>query len=97
MQFFLLDADETKTACSRDIDQPTIQQDCSEAGSAFRGSNSFDEKGVFGSFCPRHEYSLVFTHLFHGERLGYADLLVEAVTRRYETEKATVFYDRVPN
>lgn len=93
--FFFLDADVTKAACAREPNLPSSLQECSnfQAGSAFRGSSCLDEKGVFCSFCPRREYPLVFTHLFHGERLRYADLVVDAVTKRYQTEKATVFYD----
>jgi hypothetical protein len=95
IKFFFLDADMTKDACSRSEDETNSAKDCSDfqAGAAHRGSTAYDEKGVFGSFCARHEYPLAFAHIFHGERLSYADLILKEVAGRYRCTQATVFYD----
>ncbi len=95
INFFFIDADTTKRACSSVTDAQPLANECSnfEAGSAFRGSSAYDEKGIFGSFCARHEYPLVFAHLFHGERLSYADLVLDQTFANYSTKEATVFYD----
>jgi hypothetical protein len=94
IQFFFLDADKTKANASRPQEK-LPEEECSnfEAGSAFRGSSCMDEKGVFGAFCPRHEYPLVFCHIFHGERYAYPDEVLAEVFRRTEAKESYVYYD----
>jgi hypothetical protein len=94
IQFYLLDAESTREAASTSAEKIS-DAECSnfQAGGANRGSSAFDEKGLFGAYCARHEVPLVFAHVFHGERYSYPDLVLREVFDRHQVNQATIFYD----
>ncbi|CAI8049128.1 hypothetical protein GBAR_LOCUS27057, partial [Geodia barretti] len=71
---------------------------CSDflAGDVLRSSNRYkalDETALFGCAC-RHEFPLMFINLKHGERISYAEWLLQEMVQSYPAEiKLHVMYD----
>lgn len=60
-----------------------------------RRKKVFDERGVFGLFCARHELPLLFVDMYHGERYAYPNYLLKLLSNhRTGTQKMFVNFDR---
>ena len=59
---------------------------------------TYDENGMVGLVCARHDYPLLFCDLFHGERYVYCDILLDTYTMKLKAmfEKVNGPNDQLP-
>lgn len=68
-----------------------------KAGDKIRSQSrykAFDETGIMGLFCARHDIPLAFVDMYHGERYVYPDLLLKHFLKnRNQNQTIYLYYD----
>ncbi|XP_057300747.1 uncharacterized protein LOC130635433 [Hydractinia symbiolongicarpus] len=93
-QLFVADTEVVNFLEKYDDSSGETRKDCSnfQAGNNIRSkrkTNKLSVTGVFGMSC-RHEYSKLFLNMCHGERLGYAVMLLDKILQESNGKQLNV-------